>query len=167
MTAAARRLLPTPEATDRAGAALGAQLRPGDAVLLRGDLGAGKSALARACIRALQAEDGREEEDIPSPSFTLVQVYDSARGDIWHVDLYRLGGPDGCAELGLEDAFETAITLVEWPERLGPLRPARRLDLTLEFAETKGGALEEPGRHLTAQAHGAGWEGALAALAAP
>jgi tRNA threonylcarbamoyladenosine biosynthesis protein TsaE len=162
---ALRRLLPGAADTDRVGAALAAHLRPGDTVLLTGDLGAGKSALARACIRALLAEDGREQEDIPSPSFTLVQVYDAARAEVWHVDLYRLGGPEGCAELGLEDAFDTAICLVEWPDRLGPLAPARRLDLTLSIDDTAGAEVDDPGRWLTAHPSGPDWDGALAALA--
>ena len=131
---ALRRPLPAPEDTDRIGAALAAHLAPGDAVLLHGDLGAGKSALARACIRALLAEDGRAEDDIPSPSLTLVQVYDCARAEVWHVDLYRLAGEDGCVELGLVDALDDAICLVEWPDRLGALTPARRLDIALSMA---------------------------------
>ncbi len=124
--------LPDEAATDALGAALARALRPGDAILLSGGLGAGKSALARAAIAALLAEDGREE-DIPSPSFTLVQTYDALRGEIWHVDLYRLAGPEGCAELGLEEAFAGAIVFVEWPDRLGPLAPARRLEIALYF----------------------------------
>lgn len=160
-----RRLLPTAEDTDRVGAALAAHLAPGDAVLLHGDLGAGKSALARACIRALLAEDGRDEEDIPSPSFTLVQVYDCARGEVWHVDLYRLSGEDGCVELGLDDALDDAICLVEWPDRLGALTPARRLDVALSMAAGDDPAVD-PGRWLEVRAHGPGWDAALAALAA-
>ena len=153
--------LPDAAATDRAGAALAACLGPGDAVLLHGDLGAGKSALARAAIRALLAEDGREETDIPSPSFTLVQVYDAARGEIWHADLHRLGGPDGCVELGLDEAFEQAICFVEWPDRLAELTPARRLELRLAFPP--GGA---EGRDMELRAFGEGWAPALAALRA-
>ena len=160
-----RRLLPTAEDTDRVGAALAAHLAPGDAVLLHGDLGAGKSALARACIRALLAEDGRDEEDIPSPSFTLVQVYDCARGEVWHVDLYRLSGEDGCVELGLDDALDDAICLVEWPDRLGALTPARRLHVALSMAAGDDPSVD-PGRWLEVRAHGPGWDAALAALAA-
>lgn len=156
-----RRHLADPEATARAGAALAAVLRPGDAVLLSGDIGAGKSALARALITALLALDGRAEE-VPSPSFTLVQAYDTARGPVWHVDLHRLSGPEGCAELGLDDAFAEAIVLVEWPDRLGAMTPARRLALALDFA----GPSEADGRRLDVQATGEGWGPALAALAA-
>ena len=154
-------ILPDAAATDAAGRALAAVLAPGDALFLSGDLGAGKSTLARAAILALLAEDGREE-DVPSPSFTLVQTYDAARGEIWHADLHRLSGPEGCAELGLEDAFEDAICFVEWPDRLGPLTPPRRLDLHLAFREGDPSA----GRILTVRAAGRGWEAALASLAA-
>jgi tRNA threonylcarbamoyladenosine biosynthesis protein TsaE len=158
-----RRSLPSAEDTDQIGAALAAHLHPGDAVLLTGDLGAGKSALARARIRALLAQDGRDEADIPSPSFTLVQVYDCARGEIWHVDLYRLAGEDGCAELGLDDALADAICLVEWPDRLGALTPARRLDITLSMAAGDDPMID-PGRWIEVRAHGSGWDAALAAL---
>ena len=153
--------LPDAAATEAAGRALAAALAPGDAVLLSGDLGAGKSTLARAAILALLAEDGREE-DVPSPSFTLVQTYDAARGEIRHADLHRLSGPEGCAELGLEDAFEDAVCFVEWPDRLGPLTPPRRLSLHLAF---RGGD-PDAGRVLRVRAVGPGWEAALAALGA-
>lgn len=153
------RRLPDAEATARAGAALAATLAPGDAVLLSGDLGAGKSALARAAIAALLAQDGRAE-DIPSPSFTLVQEYETAHGDVWHADLHRLSGPDGVEELGLEEAFDRAICLVEWPERLGPFTPPRRLELALDFA----GIEEAAGRVLRVRAVGGGWTAALGAL---
>ena len=97
-------------------------------MLLSGDLGAGKSALARAAIAAILAREGRVEE-IPSPSFTLVQTYESDIAEIWHADLHRLAGPAAIPELGLEDAFDEAVCLIEWPDRLGPLAPARRLEI--------------------------------------
>ena len=146
------------DATARAGAALGLSLSPGDAVMLEGDLGAGKSALARAAIAALLALDGRAE-DIPSPTFTLVQTYDTARGEVWHVDLYRLTSPDEAFELGLDGAFQEAITLVEWPERLGAALPDRRLIARLDVMEKDGG------RRLTLTPVGAGWDAALRSVA--
>ena len=113
-------------ATARLGAWLSDHLSGGDCVLLSGPIGAGKSHLARAFIRARL---GRME-DVPSPSFTLVQTYD-ADVEIWHADLYRLSHPDDLLELGLDDAFSGAICLIEWPDRLGNLAPetAIRIDL--------------------------------------
>lgn len=116
------------DATRRLGARLAALARPGDVVALAGALGTGKTTLARAFIRA-RAGAG---EEVPSPTFTLVQAYDAAPATIWHFDLYRLERPEESFELGLEDALAEGITLIEWPERLGGLLPRRRLDVVLE-----------------------------------
>ena len=97
-------------------------LKSGDCILLSGEVGAGKTHFARSVIQAMMMRDG-EIEDVPSPTFTLVQVYETSIGDVWHTDLYRLTHVDELTELGLEDAFDTAITLVEWPDRLGEIRP--------------------------------------------
>lgn len=134
-----RRHLADAEATADFGAALGSRLRPGDTVALQGSLGAGKTTLARGLILALLAESATTDE-VPSPTFTLVQTYDTARCPVWHVDLYRLTDPDEAIELGLEEAFETAIVLIEWPERLGDLLPPDRLDVVLR--RTKDDARE-------------------------
>lgn len=114
-------------ATDRLAIWLASRVRAGDCVLLEGPIGAGKSHLARALIRARL---GRAE-DVPSPTFTLVQVYEADGVEIWHADLYRLTHPDEVLELGLTDAFGTAISLVEWPDRLGPLAPPDALHISL------------------------------------
>lgn len=106
---------------------LGQQLRPGDSILLAGEIGAGKTHFARALIQSLL----EVPEDVPSPTFTLVQTYDTRAGEIWHADLYRLAGLEEIEELGLIEAFEQAICLVEWPDRLGPLMPDDALTLTL------------------------------------
>lgn len=103
-------------------------LRAGDTVLLQGDIGAGKSFFARAIIQSLQDTP----EDVPSPTFTLVQTYDTRSGEIWHADLYRLGDPSEAEELGLTEAFETAICLIEWPDRLASLTPDDAVTLTFE-----------------------------------
>lgn len=120
--------LPNPAATDRLGAAVGARLAAGDIVALSGDLGAGKSALARAAIRARLADPNAE---VPSPTFTLVQTYDAAELEIWHVDLYRLNEATDAEELGLLDAFIDAACLIEWPERLGATLPGTALHIAL------------------------------------
>ncbi len=104
--------------------------RPGDVFLLEGDIGAGKTSLARAFIRA---KCGSETE-VPSPTFTLIQTYEYDEGEIWHCDLYRLSSPDEAIELGLDAAFETAITLVEWPDRLAELAPSSALTISLQIA---------------------------------
>ncbi|MCA1336030.1 tRNA (adenosine(37)-N6)-threonylcarbamoyltransferase complex ATPase subunit type 1 TsaE [Pseudooceanicola marinus] len=119
--------LPAPEATAGLARRLGARLAPGDVILLSGGIGAGKTHFARALIQSLLAEP----EDVPSPTFTLVQEYDTTRGPLWHADLYRLSDPMEVVELGLEEAFETAICLVEWPDRLADLTPADALSLEM------------------------------------
>lgn len=107
-------------------------LRVGDCIFLEGSIGAGKTFFARALIRARL---GRQE-DVPSPTFTLVQTYDDPNGDIWHCDLYRLTHPDEAIELGLLDAFETAICLIEWPDRLGADQPKYAARLSFTAGET-------------------------------
>lgn len=124
--------LPDADATARLGQALAPVLRPGDTLLLEGPIGAGKTHFARALIQARQARAGLPREDVPSPSFTLVQTYDAGDAEIWHADLFRLSLPHEADELGLTDAFDAAICLVEWPERLG--RDAPRNALHLRFA---------------------------------
>ncbi len=118
--------LPTEAATQALAACIAPRLRPGDTLLLDGGIGAGKTAFARALIRARL---GNPAEDVPSPTFTLVQTYPSPDGDIWHADLYRLSHPDEAQELGLTEAMDSAICLVEWPDRLAGLAPANALTL--------------------------------------
>ena len=121
--------LPNLAATQALGAALAGMLRRGDVVALNGPLGAGKTALARSIIGALGVED-----EVPSPTFTLVQTYPVAGRDfeaVWHFDLYRLETPDDVWELDIEDAFETGVSLIEWPDKGGANLPDHRLDITL------------------------------------
>jgi tRNA threonylcarbamoyladenosine biosynthesis protein TsaE len=144
--------LNSPDQTAAFARALGAQLRAGDTVLLSGDVGAGKTHLARALIQSLLAA----HEDVPSPTFTLVQVYDSDAGsEIWHADLYRLSDPSEIEELGLTDAMEHAICLIEWPDRLGDLRPDDALDITLTATDV------EDHRTLTAIWSGPRWDAVM------
>ncbi len=134
---------------------LAPRLRPGDVVALWGDLGAGKTCFARALIGALCGAG----EEVPSPTFTLVQTYDTPAGTVWHFDLYRLTVPDEAMELGLEDALAEGITLIEWPDRLGGLLPRERLDLALDHGPDDGQSGERRTARLTG--HG-GWAGRLA-----
>ena len=122
--------LPDEAATRALGADVAGLAGPGDVIALKGELGAGKTTLARAFIRARGLS-----EEVPSPTFTLVQVYDADGATIWHFDLYRLRSPEEAWELGIEDAFGDGISLIEWPERLGPLLPSRRLEIALVFAD--------------------------------
>ncbi len=116
--------LDSPEATDRLATVLAPRLSAGDVLLLEGDIGAGKTRFARALISARLTLAGATAEEIPSPTFTLVQSYEAGTLGIWHADLYRLSSADEAIELGLDQAFETALCLVEWPDRLGVLRPS-------------------------------------------
>lgn len=136
---------------DALGRALARQAQSGDCYLLRGQIGAGKSALARAFIRALLGQ----ETEVPSPTFTLVQTYDYAETEIWHADLYRLNDPNEAIELGLTDAFDTAICLIEWPELLADLTPKNALDILLEVT---------PHDHVATLTFGTPWTDRVAGL---
>jgi tRNA threonylcarbamoyladenosine biosynthesis protein TsaE len=114
-------------ATARLGAAIARVLRAGEAVCLSGPLGAGKSTLARALVRALTTSD----EDVPSPTFTLVQFYEGAGLKIAHFDLYRLTSADEAYEIGLDEALDDGAAVIEWPERLDGHLPPDRLDVEI------------------------------------
>jgi tRNA threonylcarbamoyladenosine biosynthesis protein TsaE len=106
-------------------------LQNGDIILLKGEIGAGKSHFARSLIQAAMDK----VEDVPSPTFTLVQTYDTLTGSIWHADLYRLSDQSEVFELGLIDAFGNDIVLIEWPDRLGYLEPQDALTIELVILE--------------------------------
>ncbi len=118
------------EATAELAAEIAALAEDGDVIALSGELGTGKTTFARAFLR----EWGVQEE-IPSPTFTLVQTYELEAGTVWHFDLYRLENPDDALELDIEDAFTEGISLIEWPERLGAYLPWERLDLRFAIGE--------------------------------
>ena len=119
---------PDEAATDALGRALATRLQTGDVIALSGPLGAGKTALA-----VIRAATGQADMTVPSPSFTLVQVYEGGPdgAPLWHVDLYRLAEPDELIELGLEDALRDAVTLVEWPEHAAGALPSGRLEIRI------------------------------------
>ena len=133
---------------------LAAHLTVGDVILLTGEVGAGKTHFARSLIQSVIDTP----EDIPSPTFTLVQTYDTKIGEVWHADLYRLSSVFEIEELGLIDAFETAVCLVEWPDRLGSLAPTNTLHITLEPGES------DNARHLTMRWQDPKWTNKLEAL---
>ena len=149
--------LPDAGATERLGRALAHYLRAGDVVALEGSLGAGKTALARALIQESARRGGAPVEDVPSPTFTLVQAYELPDMTLWHFDLYRIGAPAEAWELGIEQAFESGISLIEWPERIVALLPRHRLIVRLEPLP------DAPGRRATLKGRGE-WAGRLAAL---
>ena len=136
-------------ATERLGADLAVILKAGDLVLLRGDLGAGKTTLARGLVRHLAGE----AVDVPSPTFTLVQPYETAPR-VLHADLYRIADPAELAELGLDEALESGVVLVEWPERGGDALPEPSLRVELEDHDVDGSVDGEGGRiaHLSGSA---------------
>ena len=124
--------LPDESTTTMLGHALARMVKPGDVFLLEGPIGSGKTHFVRSVIQARLAKHGRIE-DIPSPTYTLVQTYDDPDTELWHADLYRLTSPEEAIELGLDEAFETAVTFVEWPDRLGDLAPMSACRLTFSY----------------------------------
>jgi tRNA threonylcarbamoyladenosine biosynthesis protein TsaE len=146
--------LPDEAATGALAARISRLAQLGDIIALRGDLGTGKTSFARAFIRAR----GDPAEEIPSPTFTLVQIYE-LHPPIWHFDLYRLRHPEEAWELGVEDAFSDGISLIEWPERLSTLLPERRLEIFFSFCRRPDArrVILEPGE---------GWRPRLAAITA-
>ena len=142
------------DATRRLARRLARLARPGDVIGLGGGLGTGKTTLARDFIHALAGAPC----EVPSPTFTLAQTYEVGAVTVWHFDLFRLTRPEEVYELGFEDALAGGITLIEWPERLGALLPADRLDITL------GQGAAPDSRHARVTAGGA-WAGRLGELA--
>lgn len=144
-------LLKSQSETEALARAILPHLAHGDCILLEGPVGAGKSALARAIIQSQMALDG-EIEDVPSPTFTLVQSYETEKCAFWHADLYRLSDVSELEELGLTEALADAVCLIEWPERLGRLKPTRHLRIAITFPD------ESEFRRVQLLPSGGGWD---------
>lgn len=144
-------VLPTPEDTDHLGQVLARHAHAGDCILLRGQIGAGKSALARAFIRERLGID----TEVPSPTFTLVQTYEDDTVEIWHADLYRLSDTQEAVELGLMDAFDAHICLIEWPELLEGMTPKSALHVEITVHDD---------HHLATITFGPDWQNRVAEL---
>lgn len=142
-----------PDATATLAACLAPHLRAGDVIALDGELGTGKTTFARGLIGALSGPG-----EVPSPTFTLVQVYDARPAPLWHFDLYRIGAPEDAYELGIEEALADGICLIEWPDRLGALLPRDRLHVRLAFDA------EPDARRVRLIGHGS-WAARLPAIA--
>ena len=123
--------------TERLASRLSGIARPGDLICLSGELGTGKTTFARSFIHSRASLAGVEAGEVPSPTFTLAQTYEMPLGDVWHFDLFRLEHPDETLELGIEDALNGGICLVEWPDRLPENLPGARLDVTFAFGATE------------------------------
>ena len=122
-----------PAATEALAEAFAARLAPGDVIALTGDLGAGKTVFARALIRSLGRAAGMEIEHVPSPTFTLVQLYDLADFTLYHFDLYRLEAPEEAWEIGIEDAFAGGVSVIEWADRIENMLPPDHIRIDLAF----------------------------------
>ena len=131
--------------SERETAAVAAQLAPyfkrGDIVLLKGTLGVGKTTFVRALIRHLLKSD----IDVPSPTFTLLQIYDTPKFPIYHFDFYRLKSPDEAYEVGIEDAFADGLSLIEWPDKIAPLLPKHCKSITFQISSDNTRTIETKG----------------------
>lgn len=132
------------EDTHKFAHAFSKQIAKGDILLLYGDLGAGKTAFTRALIRSLY---GNENIEVPSPTFTLVQTYESPKGILWHFDLYRLNNQEEIYELGWEEALEDGIVIIEWPDRIKSLLPKKHYQITITTGDN------ETSRHFKIERH--------------
>jgi tRNA threonylcarbamoyladenosine biosynthesis protein TsaE len=149
--------LPDLPSTARLAATVAELAHPGDAILLQGPLGAGKTEFARAFLRSAA---GQPELEVPSPTFTLVQSYATRLGTVHHFDLWRLDGPAALAELGWDEARDD-IVLVEWPDRLGASRPPDALTIALQLASAEPGVPAANARCAALS----GWPGRIGRLA--
>ena len=127
-------------------------LRSGDTLLLFGDIGAGKTFFARGLIQSMMSRQGLFVEEVPSPTFTLVQTYDLLSPPVWHLDLYRISDPIEITELGLTDVFNAIICCIEWPTKMGNYAPNRYISVSFDLIETS------ESRKVCIEFNGKGWE---------
>ena len=128
-------------------------VRAGDTLLLFGDVGSGKTFFSRLLIQKMMKKQGAKLEDIPSPTFAIIQVYDTLLPSVWHLDLYRLSNSEEIIDLDLENALEKGVCLIEWPEKMGAYAPQRNISITLEQTE---GAYDL--RNISLEFNGSGWD---------
>ena len=128
-------------------------LKPADSLLLLGEIGSGKTFFARKVIQRMMVNQNILVEEVPSPTFSIVQVYDMLSSVVWHLDLYRLSNFDELIELGLEDISENVISLIEWPDKMGPYAPSRNISIT--FGQ---GKRDFDSRTICLEFNGPGWE---------
>ena len=128
-------------------------LKLSDTLLLSGDVGSGKTFFARGVIQEMMRNQSILVEEIPSPTFTIVQTYDLLCPPVWHLDCYRLSNANEIIELGLEDAFETGICLIEWPNKMGAFKPQRNISITFDQIET-----DYDNRAISIELNGTGWQ---------
>jgi tRNA threonylcarbamoyladenosine biosynthesis protein TsaE len=128
-------------------------LKSSDTLLLFGDIGSGKTFFARGVIQEMMRSQRRLLEEVPSPTFTIVQTYDVLSPPVWHLDLYRLSDAKEIIELDLEDAFETGICLIEWPNKMGSFIPKRNISIIFDQVDT---AYDR--RNIFIELNGTGWD---------
>ena len=128
-------------------------LKPADSLLLFGEIGSGKTFFARKVIQRMMVNQCMIVEEVPSPTFTIVQIYDLLLPPVWHLDLYRLSSSEEIFELGLEDVYESGISLIEWPEKMGPYTPKRNISIAFDQVKT-----DFEIRTIFMEFNGMGWE---------
>ena len=134
-------------------------LKPVDTLLFFGDIGSGKTFFVRGTIQKMMKSQGILVEEVPSPTFTIIQVYDSLSPPVWHLDLYRLSDPDEIIELSMDDILETGICFIEWPEKMGFFLPKRNISITFDYL-----AKDYYNRKISIEFNGSDWEHILNAF---
>ena len=138
---------------------LAQSLKSGDTLLLSGDIGSGKTFFSRGLIQEMMKNQSVPVDEVPSPTFTIVQSYDGLSPIVWHLDLYRLSHHDELYELGLEDMLEKGICLIEWPSKMGINIPKRSMLISFDLENF----IDEK-RSISIELNGTGWDHVLRSL---